>query len=224
MWHYVASSFDLKAVAITGCYLAVEETVSWLKSTYAGYVGRRLLLRDDEVHVISVTPVGRGIVRPLLVVILDAAIVQWSSHHVPLVRSHYMLSLLVLVGPALVVVATRTWRWRSHKIHVTSERIVVEGGVARHFATSYELRDVVATRVNQRVGERMLRRGVVLLDFGEGPVFIGRIRHPTAFGRIIDRERRHHQREQFPLDTVFDFGEPTPVQYWEIPRRRRSGR
>jgi len=61
-------------------------------------------------------------------------------------------------------VLTRLWRWRSHKIRVTSERVIVEGGVLRHYRSLVELRDVIAIRVEQRFVERVARRGSVILE------------------------------------------------------------
>jgi membrane protein YdbS with pleckstrin-like domain len=183
-------------------------------------MGRRVEWREDESHIITVTPVAKGLVRPSLVALVLAVLVQEGSFHWHFVHHHEALFLLVLVGPVVVVVATRTWRWRSHKIQVTSQRVIVEGGVANHFRTSVELADVYATRVDQRVSERLSRRGTVLLETGVGTFYLGRVRHPAALCRLIDRERRVFQVERVPLDTVFEFDDPSSHDYEVNPRRR----
>ena len=187
-------------------------------------MARRLVLRENEVRVISVTPVGRGLVRPVLAVITALVAVQYGAGHWSFVHAHRLLFDLVLVGPGLVVVLTRIWRWRSHKVHVTSDRVMVEGGVARHFQTSYELREVIATRVEQRVHERLSRRGTVLLETASGSIFVGRVRHPAALCRLIDRERLQARWDETALDTVFEFEDRAPPHLWPEPRARRDYR
>ena len=184
---------------------------------YSRSVGRRLTLSDGEHHVISVTPVARGVLGPTWVAIGAVVAVQLASHYLGVARAHHTLLVVLLVGPCLVVVATRVWRWRSHKVHVTSARVVVEGGVVRHSSVAYDLRDVVATRTEQRVLERLARRGSVVLELATGPVHVGRVRHPKALCRVIDHERADRQHGSYPLDTVFDVGVTPPTPYWIDP-------
>jgi hypothetical protein len=118
---------------------------------------------------------------------------------------------------------TRAWRWRSHKVHVTNERIVQEGGVLRHYRSSIELPDVIATRVDQRVSERLTRRGLLVLETAAGPIVVGKVRHPGALCRLIDAERSGHAIRPLPLDTVFGFEEPEALGFEVRPQRRRLG-
>jgi uncharacterized membrane protein YdbT with pleckstrin-like domain len=118
------------------------------------------------------------------------------------------------------VALTRTWRWRSHKVHVTNERIVLEGGVLHHQRSTVDLRDVVALRVDQRVSERLTRRGVVVLETNGGSIMIGKLRHPGALVRLIDAERTNIYVDPVPFDTVFGYEEPEPFDYEVRPRRR----
>jgi membrane protein YdbS with pleckstrin-like domain len=180
----------------------------------------RLILRDGEVRIISVTPVARGTVRPCLVGVVMVALVILGAKHVHLIHEHEMLLALILAGPFAVVALTRTWRWRSHKVHVTNERIVVEGGVLRHQRSTVDLRDVVALRVDQRVSERLTRRGVVVLETNVGSIIIGKLRHPGALVRLIDAERAHDQIDPVPFDTVFGYEDPEPFDYEVRPRHR----
>ena len=125
----------------------------------------------------------------------------YGARHYPLVHRFDVLLLGLFVVPGVVVLTTRTWRWRSHKVHVTSKRIVVEGGVVQHFRSAIDLRDVLATRVEQRWGERLLRRGSVVIDTPAGAVRVGELRHPGALCRLIDAQRAAPQHEQWPFDS-----------------------
>ena len=180
----------------------------------------RIILREGEVRIISVTPVARGTVRPCLVGIVLLGLVIFGGQHVDFIHQHEALMGLILAGPFAVVALTRTWRWRSHKVHVTNERIIIEGGVLRHHRSTVDLRDVVALRVDQRVAERLTRRGLVVLETNGGAVAIGKLRHPGALVRLIDAERANNQIDPVPFDTVFGYEDPEPFDYEVRPRRR----
>jgi membrane protein YdbS with pleckstrin-like domain len=179
----------------------------------------RMVLREGEVKIITVTPVARGTVRPSLVGLVVLGLVIFGAQHLRLIHQHEMWLALILAGPFAVVALTRTWRWRSHKVHVTNERIVVEGGVLRHQHSTVDLRDVVALRVDQRVSERLTRRGVVVLETHGGAIMIGKLRHPGALVRLIDAERANNQIDPVPFDTVFGYEDPEPFDYEVRPRR-----
>jgi membrane protein YdbS with pleckstrin-like domain len=181
-----------------------------------------MVLRDGEVKIISVTPVARGTVRPCLVGIVMLALVIFGAKHVHLIHEHEMLLGLIFAGPFALVALTRTWRWRSHKVHVTNERIVVEGGVFHHQRSTVDLRDVVALRIDQRVSERLTRRGVVVLETNAGSLMIGKLRQPGALVRLIDAERANNQIDPVPFDTFFGYEEPEPFDYEVRPRRRAN--
>lgn len=180
-----------------------------------------LLLRDGEVQIIAVTPVPWGVGRPMLAGVAGLALVLLGSAHVHIVHLMVWWLLAVLVAPFAVVTLTRIWRWRSHKIHVTSQRVLLEGGVIVHQRTMIELRDVIATRVEQRILERITRRGVVTLETSGGSIALGKVRHPGALCRIIDAERTEDRRQPLPPDTVFTFEEPTDDEFEIRPDRRR---
>jgi uncharacterized membrane protein YdbT with pleckstrin-like domain len=183
-----------------------------------------MVWRDGEEQVIVVTPVAKGLFRPVLSLVTAVVLVQFGAVHVHFIHHHEMLFLLVLAGPCLVVVLTRTWRWRSYKVRVTDERVIVEGGVARHFRSSVELRDVIATRVEQGVAERLLRRGRVRLETSVGALDVGRVRYPAALCRVIDAQRARFHAAGVPLDTVFEFEHPDPHDYVINPDNRRERR
>lgn len=147
-------------------------------------------LEHGETLLISVTPVADGIVAPLsLLLLLEAVVVavsmKWSFLH----RYEGFAMALVGVLPGFVI-ATRSWRWRSHKITLTTQRVIIEGGVLARRSTQVNLGDVSATHADQTFSERLRRRGVVLLDMPSGTVMLGPLRHPAALGRLVDRARR----------------------------------
>jgi uncharacterized membrane protein YdbT with pleckstrin-like domain len=181
-----------------------------------------MVWRDGEEQVIAVTPVARGLFRPALSLVTAVVLVQFAALHVHFIHHHEWIFLAVLVGPCLVLVLTRTWRWRSYKVRVTDERVVVEGGVARHFRSSVELRDVIATRVDQGVAQRLLRRGRVRLETSMGTVDVGLVRYPAALCRVIDVQRARFRDVGVAFDTVFEFEHPDPHDYVINPRSRRE--
>ena len=172
-----------------------------------------MIWRDGEENLIAITPVAEGLFRPLLSLVTAVVLVQYGSGRVQFIHQHEWLLLLILAGPCLVVVLTRTWRWRSYKVRVTNERIIVEGGVARHFRSSVELRNVMSSCVEQRVTERLLQRGSVLLETAAGTRDIGRVRHPAALCRMIDLQRANFRIDGVPFDTIFEFEHPDSHEY-----------
>ncbi len=187
-------------------------------------MARETLWRDGEDRIVSVTPVARGILRPSAVTVVDAAAIEVLAHYWSWMHREARWALLILVVPALVLVATRTWRWRSHKIHVTSERIVTEGGVARRYRQSVELSDVLVVRVEQGVRDRVIRRGTIYLETAAGTVSLGRVRHPSALVRLIESERAATITQRPPFDTVFEYQDPAARGYDVDPRWPRQAR
>lgn len=182
----------------------------------------RTTLREGEVRIISVTPVSRGISRPVLAAVVLIVLVIFGGKHVHLVHEHELLLVAILAGPFAVVALTRTWRWRSHKVHVTNKRILVEGGVLHHHRSAVELRDIAAIRIDQRVSERLTRRGVIHLETVAGTISIGKLRHPGALSRLIDAERFNTETAPVAYDTVFSYDEPEPFDYEVQPRHSRG--
>jgi uncharacterized membrane protein YdbT with pleckstrin-like domain len=178
--------------------------------------------RDGEEPLISITPVAEGLFRPSLSLVTAVVLVQFGADRVHFLHQHEWLLLLILAGPCLLVFLTRTWRWRSYKVRVTNERVIVEGGVARHFRSSVELRDVITSRVEQRVTERLMQRGSVLLETAAGTMDIGQVRQPSALCRLIDLQRASYRSDGIPLDTIFEFEQPDPHEYFVNPQGPRA--
>jgi len=178
--------------------------------------------RDGEESLVSITPVANGLFRPFLSLVTAIVLVQFGANHVRFIHQHEWILVLVLAGPCALVFLTRIWRWRSHKVRVTSERIIVEGGVARHYRSSVELRDVIASRVDQSVTQRILQRGSVLLETAVGTMDVGQVRQPAALCRVIDLQRARYHSNGVPLDTVFEFEHPDPHDDFVNPQPRRG--
>lgn len=164
----------------------------------------RFALRENEHRIISVTPVVSGLFRPLLSLATSLVFVDLMVTHIHSLSSREGLLLFIFAGPCAFVVGTRTWKWRSHKLHVTNQRVIAEGGVATRFTNAVELRDVLGTRIEQSFLERSLRRGEVVLDTASGPFYSGLVNHPAALCRLIDSERATPSSGNLPLDTVFE--------------------
>jgi hypothetical protein len=181
----------------------------------------RLALRRGELRIIAVTPVARGVVRPVLAFVTAIILSVYGVEHVGLLRTYRWEYTAILVVPAALLAGARIWRWRSHKLRVTSERIIAEGGALRHWREEIELVDVVACSVDQRLLERLTRRGLVVLETSTGPSVLGLVRHPAALCRVIDQQRRLAHEEGMAFDTVFDF-DPPPAPTFEPWRRQRD--
>ena len=183
-------------------------------------MGRRVTVRDGEAHVVSVTPVGRGLARPLLALVTAIVLIDYGAARYSYVHQHRLILGAVLAGPCALLVITRVWQWRSHKIHVTSQRVVIEGGAVRHYLHSMEFSDLLATRVEQRIGERLSRRGELFVESVAGSMYVGRVRHPAALARLIDRERARRTHDLAVQGTEFHFEAAPPPGFFEAPEWR----
>ena len=185
-------------------------------------MAKRSKWRDDEEHVISVTPVGRGLWTPTAATVVACVLVWLAVSNVHTIDEYRVPFAAVLVVPCLAILATRIWRWRSHKIHLTSQRLVVEGGVLQHTRSEVALPDLVKTHVVQRLWDRLSRRGVIIVETPSGTLTLGMVRHPAALSRLIDNERRNYATSGVAYDTVFDFDAPEEDNFHESERRHRG--
>jgi hypothetical protein len=76
--------------------------------------------------------------------------------------------------------------------------------------------------VEQRVTERILQRGSVLLETAGGTMDIGQVRHPAALCRVIDLQRDSYHSHEVPFDTVFEFEHLDPHDYFVNPQPHRG--
>jgi uncharacterized membrane protein YdbT with pleckstrin-like domain len=154
----------------------------------------RQKLREGEFVVVSITPISRGVALPFTITLVvigsiwaAASTWQWPRHNAGWIAG-------ITIVPCAVVLAGRVWRWRSRKILVTSQRVALSSGVARKRTSSLELIDVATTHVDQRWFERVMRRGVVIIDTPMGSFVTDRVRRPDALCRIIDHQRQQIDR------------------------------
>ena len=185
-------------------------------------MARKSKWRNGEERVITVTPVGRGLLVPATATVVAIVLVVLATTHVHFFHTYRVVLFVVLVAPGLAVLLTRTLRWRSHKIHLTSQRIIVEGGVLQHTSSEVELRDIVTTQISQRLRDRLARRGELTVETTAGTLSVGLVRHPAALSRLIDNERKHGGPGDVAYDTVFDFESPQDHDYDVSPRRHRG--
>jgi len=167
-------------------------------------MARRFRCASGERLIVSTTPISRGLWRPLLLAAMVTALVIIGGQHVTKVHTYEGACFAVLVGPPLFVALTRTVRWRSHKIHVTSERIVDEAGVLR--VRSRELRhdEVLSVEVEQRLKDKVRRRGTVWVRSRNVDLPLGPLRHPESLVRLVDQARRGTRPSVTSYDTVFE--------------------
>jgi hypothetical protein len=152
-------------------------------------VGLSRELRDDESVVVTVTPLARGVLMPLALTALALAAAILMARQWAWPREHGWVPALVVLGPATVL-GGRLARWRSRRIVLTNQRVIEVGGVLRRHGGSVELRDVHGSRLDQRLLERVARRGHVVLEMAGGTVALEAVRRPDALRRVIDHQRR----------------------------------
>ncbi|MBO0715012.1 MAG: PH domain-containing protein [Acidimicrobiales bacterium] len=126
------------------------------------------LVDDDEEVLLDLRPHWSTVARPVLVVTvlviagITAAIVARS-----LPAAAWMaLALVLLVG--LCWLAGRYAGWACTRLVVTTERVVSQQGVLRRRWRQTPMLQITDVGVEQRLTERLLRKGSLLLDSG-GP-------------------------------------------------------
>lgn len=164
---------------------------------------RRYDAENGEELIISVTPIVGGIVRPLCGIVLGSLVTYAAVTYIGALRAERWWLASILVGPFALIFAARVLRWRSHRVTLTSQRVVVRAGVLRRVTSSVDLDEVVTTRIDAGLGQRLSRRGRVILEGATVSMDIGLLRHPRALVRLIDAQRRGQHEASRPLDTVF---------------------
>jgi uncharacterized membrane protein YdbT with pleckstrin-like domain len=164
-------------------------------------------LRDDEFVVVSITPVAQKVTGPAMVVVLIGGSLVAVANTWSWPRQHWVDLSAILIIP-LIVLAGRVAKWRSRRITVTSQRILEVGGVLQKHRGSLELVDIVATRVEQRLVERLSRRGHVVVELSAGAFVLERVRRPDALARVIDHQRSQlNRRASDQLDRADELSE-----------------
>lgn len=184
-------------------------------------MSKRFVLPDDEQVIVTVTPTPQGLRGPTVLLILAVGAVVATSQKVSFAHRHEALLLGVLVTWPALVVLTRTWRWRSKKIVLTTHHVLMRQGVLSQRTTLVALDDIVALEVGQRLHERLRRRGVVEITAKSGTLLLGPVRHPDALARVIEQTRHHDRATPVSYSAIF---EPTipPVQFQPWRRNESS--
>ncbi len=150
-------------------------------------------LQPGESVVVRVTARPKGLVGPTAICLAGVIALALAAHHWTGVR-HAALWISLALVPPFVVVMGRLGRWRSHKIVVSTQRVIASAGVARRHRASLPLRDILAVHVEQSLFDRVTRRGIVVLETPHESFSLDRVRRPDALARVID-----FQRTQIPL-------------------------
>lgn len=180
---------------------------------------KRIDWQDEEIFLLSVGPVPFGLLGPLFSLALALFLFVTGMRYVSLVKEHAMIFGAILLLPTSFVVATRAWRWKSHRVVITSMRVVVRSGVLRRRLVTVYYDRLLGVHSQRRVRDRLVRQGGVTLETDEGPMYLGRFRHPDSLIRMIQHQRDAFARDSIPLDTTFDFEMPSPYAPKVIRRR-----
>jgi uncharacterized membrane protein YdbT with pleckstrin-like domain len=151
-------------------------------------------LREGEYVVVSVTPVAERVMVPLVATVAAIAAVLAAASTWQWAKDQALWLALFLVLPCAIVLGGRVWRWRSRKIVVTNQRVLVSSGVSQRRRRAVELMDVTSSTLDQRWYERLTRRGYVVLETLSGEFTLDRVRRPDALWRVIDHQ--HHQLDR----------------------------
>jgi hypothetical protein len=143
------------------------------------------------------------VVRPLASVVLAVVALAVVPHYWHVSNHVRLIAGLVLLVPSGLLLATRTWRWRSHALHITNQRLIRESGAVGHHVDSYAWSSILDIAVDQTWRERMARRGhVYVVTTDHERVDLGEIRHPKAFVRVA-----WHHHEVPSTTAPFSIGE-----------------
>jgi len=152
-------------------------------------LARKDLGRDEEI-VVEVRSHKGALTFPLLFLLLcglGAGAVIAFGHTLPLLGRQIAASALGAVG--MVVFFTGYFRWRSRRIALTTQRVVVTTGSFGTTSEQVRLERILEVHLDRRFFERLAGRGSVILDIEDGPpLFIDRLRRPEAFQRLIVRQ------------------------------------
>ncbi len=182
-------------------------------SSYSGEVSRRFAVGNGERVVVSVTPSAWGVRVPAVAVLVAVTTVVGAGLKISLVHHYESEVLVALVGPPTLWWATRIARWRSHKIYVTSEQVVVEGGVLHRESFRVPIDSLVTVEVRQRLHQRVRRQGIIELVTTHDTVTLGPVHHPDALARVIEQQRRSQRPFRTSYGAIF---EPTiPETTWD---------
>lgn len=162
------------------------------------------LVDEGEEVVLDVRPHWSTVARPVLVVtVLVIAEITAAIVHPSLPAVAWMaFALVLLVG--LCWLAGRYARWACTRLVVTTERVVSHQGVLRRRWRQTPMRQIADVGVEQRLSERLLRKGSLLLDSGgpRGAERFSDVPRPWRVQGAISRQMDLARRRQVTSDVV----------------------
>ena len=147
----------------------------------------RRLLRDDERLLLDVRRHLLGcsfevFVGVVAVVGFCYGFVSWKS-----APRDVHLGFLYASAAVALITALRVAAYRAHHLIVTSDRLLVRGGVLRRSNTDLSLNRLTGVTTHQLLRERIVGKGVVEIaigDFAE-PLVLREVRRPLQVARLI---------------------------------------
>lgn len=159
------------------------------------------LLDGDEEVVLDVRPHWSTVARPVLVVAVVVIAEIAAAIATPSLPALAWMALALVLLVGLCWLAGRYVRWASTRLVVTTERVVSHQGVLRRRWRQTPMLQLIDVGVEQRLTERLLRKGSLLLDSG-GPRGAERftdVPRPWRVQGAISRQMdlaRHRQAER----------------------------
>jgi membrane protein YdbS with pleckstrin-like domain len=153
-------------------------------------------VEEGEAVVVDVRPHWSTVARPVLVVTLIVIGEITAAVVAPGLPAAAWIGLAVVLLAALCWLAGRYARWVCTRLVVTTERVVSEQGVLRRRWHQTPVVRITDVGVEQRLLERILRKGSVLIESGgrRGAERFTNVPHPWrvegAVSRQMDRVRR----------------------------------
>ena len=181
-------------------------------------VRRRQLGADEEI-VVEVRR-GRGrLLGPLLLALVAGGLgVAALVGAGPSSGGSSLLRIAAMVAAASGLLALgwlllRYLAWRAESVTVTTERLILTTGVLRRRADQVLLSRVVDVHVEQRLRQRLIRRGDLLLELSTGEtVVVEGLGQPEAFQRVLLRQADAGLLHRPPPATATPGPDPTPLR------------
>jgi uncharacterized membrane protein YdbT with pleckstrin-like domain len=125
------------------------------------------VLTEDEIVELHLHPHWKALVRPILVVLLGIAALVAGWIYLP-AGDGGTIAMYVLAGVVLIVLLrSAVWpflTWRNTHYVFTNERVLVQRGVLARDRRDIPLSRVVDHAMTQRLGERLLGCGTLMIE------------------------------------------------------------
>ena len=175
-------------------------------------------LGRDEYIVVQVHGHRGALVFPLVVILIgaSAAIAGSVDRHLMQPSAIKVAGLIVgVLGVALLGV--RIVRWRAREITITNQRVVVSVGGVKPRRDQVSLDRIVEVQVDQRIRDRIIGRGHLVLELVDGPaVSIPDVAKAEALSRVLMRAARPEIMDEtwYDQEDAPSIAAPDPVFDW----------